>query len=108
MRAHQVLFASLWIAMGCTLSFAQAVTETKVLADFEDGTSGIFDKGPGIADTVDLTAMEGFDHRELLQLCTVNRDFPLGVDALFVDSAGRMVAVPRTTHIHMKDPQWHT
>ena len=55
MRAHQVLFASLWIAMGCTLSFAQAVTETKVLADFEDGTSGIFDKGPGIADSKDLT-----------------------------------------------------
>jgi alpha-D-ribose 1-methylphosphonate 5-triphosphate synthase subunit PhnH len=65
-------------------------------------------KGPGIADSVDLPAMEGFDHQELLQLCTVNRDFPLGVDVLFVDSAGRMVAVPRSTHIHMKDPQWHT
>ena len=65
-------------------------------------------RGPGIADSLALPAMEGFDHRELLQLCTVNLEFPLGVDALFVDPAGRMVAIPRSTQIHIKDPQWHT
>ncbi|MFH1080869.1 MAG: phosphonate C-P lyase system protein PhnH [Pseudomonadota bacterium] len=64
-------------------------------------------RGPGILDSLALPTMEGFDHRELLQLCAVNRDFPLGVDALFVDPAGRIVALPRSTQIQVKEPQWH-
>lgn len=65
-------------------------------------------QGPGIADRMALPSMEGFDQRELFQLSTVNRDFPLGVDALFVDPDGRLMAIPRSTQIHLKDSPWPT
>jgi alpha-D-ribose 1-methylphosphonate 5-triphosphate synthase subunit PhnH len=60
-------------------------------------------RGPGIANSLALPAMEGFDYRELPQLCIVNQEFPLGVDAIFVDAGGRLIAVPRSTQIHIKD-----
>jgi phosphonate C-P lyase system protein PhnH len=60
-------------------------------------------QGPGIVDDKALPFMEGFDHRELRYLCDVNRDFPLGVEALFVDSIGRMCAITRSTKITIKD-----
>ncbi len=60
-------------------------------------------RGPGIVDSLALPAMEGLDFRELTQLCTINLEFPLGVDALFVDPKGHLIALPRSTQIHIKN-----
>jgi alpha-D-ribose 1-methylphosphonate 5-triphosphate synthase subunit PhnH len=65
-------------------------------------------RGPGIVDHQAFPAMEGFDCRELKALCAVNVDFPLGVDALFVDRQGLLAAAPRSTRIQIKEPSWPT
>lgn len=65
-------------------------------------------RGPGIADRMSLPVMEGFDHREILKLSAANQDFPLGIEAIFIDPTGRLMAINRSTQIHIKDASWHT
>lgn len=62
--------------------------------------------GPGIADRCALPAMDGFEYGELLQWSRINQQFPLGIDAIFVDSEGRLMALPRSTQCHMEDEWW--
>jgi len=73
-----------------------------------DGKASAFCKleGPGIAGEQLLPMMEGFDYEELDALRTVNEEFPLGVDAFFVDRQGRLVALPRSTRITVKESVW--
>lgn len=62
--------------------------------------------GPGIADRCAFPAMDGFEYGELLQWSLINQQFPLGVDAIFVDREGRLMAMPRSTQCHMEDERW--
>jgi phosphonate C-P lyase system protein PhnH len=54
-------------------------------------------KGPGIADCVPFPFLDGFDWTELELLFEINRGFPLGVDAFFVDPYGKILGLPRST-----------
>ena len=54
--------------------------------------------GPGVDGEADLE-ISGFGWEELRNLRDVNIEFPLGVDALFMDSAGRIAAIPRSSQI---------
>lgn len=54
--------------------------------------------GPGVDGETDLD-MAGLDLEELGQLKDVNIEFPLGIDALFIDRTGRIAAIPRSSQI---------
>jgi len=54
--------------------------------------------GPGIRDQV-APFLGGLAIDELRQLGEVNRDFPLGVDAMYLDRQGRLACIPRSTRI---------
>lgn len=54
--------------------------------------------GPGIQTTQTLV-LAGLPAREFAALAHANRDYPMGVDAVFVDDAGRVACVPRSSAI---------
>lgn len=55
-------------------------------------------RGPGIRDAA-RPALEGLGAGELGWLREANREFPLGVDAMFLDPDGRVICIPRSTRI---------
>ena len=60
--------------------------------------TGVVLSGPGVNGTVSLRIM-GLDPSELQLLREVNREFPLGVDAIFLDQSGNIACIPRSTRI---------
>ena len=54
--------------------------------------------GPGVNGTVSLR-ITGLDPSELQLLMEVNREFPLGVDAMFLDQGGNIACIPRSSRI---------
>lgn len=58
--------------------------------------------GPGISGSLLFPPMTGFDWKELELLSAVNAAFPLGLDAFFVDEAGRLLGLPRSTRISLE------
>lgn len=62
--------------------------------------------GPGIAGEVSFPQMEGIDDGELAALSEINKEFPLGVDAFFVDRRGLLVALPRSTRLKLEGTLW--
>ncbi|MEA3363877.1 MAG: phosphonate C-P lyase system protein PhnH [Thermodesulfobacteriota bacterium] len=65
-----------------------------------DGTekTGIKLTGPGIKETV-YPQIEGWSDGELKQLQTINIEFPLGIDSIFLDQSSRLMCIPRSTRI---------
>ena len=66
----------------------------------EEGTetSGIKLTGPGIKEAI-YPQINGLNDEELKQLQTVNVDFPLGVDSIFLDQNSRLMCIPRSTRL---------
>jgi len=64
----------------------------------EEGTenTGIKLTGPGIKGAI-YPQIEGLADDELIQLQTVNGEFPLGVDSIFLDQSHRVMCIPRST-----------
>ncbi len=60
--------------------------------------SGLTLSGPGIKKR-NHPRILGLDNRELGWLKEINSAYPLGVDAVFVDRAGRLLCIPRSTRI---------
>jgi alpha-D-ribose 1-methylphosphonate 5-triphosphate synthase subunit PhnH len=59
--------------------------------------------GPGIAGTGGIAPeMLGVPVEEFQELAAVNADYPLGVDAFFVRPTGEVMALPRSTRIHVR------
>ena len=54
--------------------------------------------GPGIKDKTRIK-IEGLAAGELKELKHVNREFPLGVDSIYLDRSGRLTSIPRSTRI---------
>ena len=54
--------------------------------------------GPGINGKAVLR-ISGLPLSELHLLGQVNREFPLGIDAIFLDRSGSIVCIPRSSHI---------
>ena len=66
----------------------------------EEGTenTGIKLTGPGIKEAI-YPQIEGWSDDELKQLQTVNVEFPLGVDSIFLDQSSRLMCIPRSTRL---------
>jgi alpha-D-ribose 1-methylphosphonate 5-triphosphate synthase subunit PhnH len=60
-------------------------------------------KGPGIREEIRLGDIRGLAPRELGYLREANAEFPLGVDAVFIDDAGRILCIPRSTDIRIME-----
>jgi len=60
--------------------------------------AGVVLSGPGINGTA-LLRITGLDPGELPQLREVNSEFPLGVDAIFLDQSGNIACIPRSSRI---------
>ncbi|HIJ95901.1 MAG TPA: phosphonate C-P lyase system protein PhnH [Desulfuromonadales bacterium] len=54
--------------------------------------------GPGIKDEV-YPEFSGISDKVLPLLAEVNRDFPLGIDAMILDRQGQLTCIPRSTKI---------
>ncbi|OPY92786.1 MAG: Alpha-D-ribose 1-methylphosphonate 5-triphosphate synthase subunit PhnH [Syntrophaceae bacterium PtaU1.Bin231] len=82
---------------------ATIVFQVRSLVSTGRAQSGAILKGPGIRDEILLGAIRGLAARELDWLREANADFPLGVDAVFVDDTGRILGIPRSTDIRMME-----
>jgi alpha-D-ribose 1-methylphosphonate 5-triphosphate synthase subunit PhnH len=60
--------------------------------------TGVLLSGPGVNGNVSLR-ITGLDPRELQLLRQVNSEFPLGVDAIFLDQSGNIACIPRSSRI---------
>jgi alpha-D-ribose 1-methylphosphonate 5-triphosphate synthase subunit PhnH len=59
--------------------------------------------GPGIQGSAD-PLVEGFPWQEWNALREVNSSYPLGLDAVFLDQQGTLMALPRSTRLQEKQP----
>jgi alpha-D-ribose 1-methylphosphonate 5-triphosphate synthase subunit PhnH len=82
---------------------ATIVYGVRSLTAHTDGQPLGYMKGPGIRERVALPPITGLDRAEILQLIEVNKNYPLGVDAIFVDKKGKVLAIPRSTSIEMTE-----
>jgi len=60
--------------------------------------AGVVLSGPGVNGTASLR-ITGLDPSELQLLRQVNSEFPLGVDAIFLDQGGNLACIPRSSRI---------
>jgi alpha-D-ribose 1-methylphosphonate 5-triphosphate synthase subunit PhnH len=67
----------------------------------EDRLPAIALKGPGIREEVFVGPIEGLGPHETEHLKELNSDFPMGVDAVFIDEAGRILCIPRSATIRI-------
>jgi alpha-D-ribose 1-methylphosphonate 5-triphosphate synthase subunit PhnH len=58
-------------------------------------------KGPGINGEIS-PFLSGVSKREFLYLKEINSEYPLGIDSVFIDSANRIMCIPRSTTIEVK------
>ena len=59
---------------------------------------GIVLSGPGVKSTISLH-VKGIHESEFKYLQKMNSEFPLGIDALFLDKSGRIACIPRSSKI---------
>ncbi|MFZ3047489.1 MAG: phosphonate C-P lyase system protein PhnH [Desulfatirhabdiaceae bacterium] len=60
--------------------------------------TGVVLSGPGVNGTASLR-ITGLDPGELQLLREANSEFPLGVDAIFLDQSGHIACIPRSSQI---------
>ena len=56
--------------------------------------------GPGIRNRQQIE-IKGISSEEIAKLTKINREFPLGVDAVFLDKTGKLACIPRSTRIEV-------
>jgi len=82
-----------------TLEYPDAgATVVYLVEELQADGNEIMLSGPGINGTLSL-AISGFEMRELDRLKEVNMEYPLGLDAIFIDRDGRVACIPRSTKI---------
>jgi alpha-D-ribose 1-methylphosphonate 5-triphosphate synthase subunit PhnH len=58
-------------------------------------------QGPGVKKEITAT-ISGLAASEILDLKIINRDYPLGVDCFFLDRAGLVMGLPRSTMLEVE------
>ena len=87
------------VARRGTLEYPDSGATVIYLVDKLGETGGEADMhGPGINGTI-RPLISGLDQAELGLLRKTNAEFPLGLDALFLDTDGRIMCIPRSTRI---------
>jgi alpha-D-ribose 1-methylphosphonate 5-triphosphate synthase subunit PhnH len=85
---------------GC-LEYPDTGATVLYLVEALSETAGVVLSGPGIVGTASLR-ISGLDPGELQLLREVNSEFPLGVDAIFLDQSGNIACIPRSSRIGVK------
>ncbi len=62
------------------------------------GSLSLLLKGQGLG-PVRLFSIEGLDRDELCAIQDADRDFPLGIDCIFVDRKGKIACIPRSATV---------
>jgi len=76
----------------------RGATAIYLVDELEEGKGDIILSGPGVDGTARLR-IQGLPTGEVHRLMAVNSEFPLGVDAVFVDDSGRVACIPRSSRI---------
>jgi len=76
----------------------KGATVVYLIDEIADKGGNVALTGPGI-DGIIKPLFSGLDDSELSGLCKVNSEYPLGVDAMFLDAHGRVACIPRSTRI---------
>lgn len=58
-------------------------------------------RGPGIPEEIS-PVIQGLNKHEFLYLQGINREFPLGIDGIFIDRVNRLMCLPRSTQIEVR------
>ncbi len=58
-------------------------------------------RGPGIQEAI-APVIQGLNRQEFLDLQEINREFPLGIDGIFIDRLNRIMCLPRSTQIEVR------
>lgn len=67
----------------------------------DDGRLKITLKGSGINGEIS-PFLNGVSKKEFHYLKEINSEYPLGIDSIFIDSANRIMCIPRSTRIEVK------
>jgi alpha-D-ribose 1-methylphosphonate 5-triphosphate synthase subunit PhnH len=59
-------------------------------------------EGPGISGSVTVD-IEGMDRSDLKDIQEMNSEFPMGIDVILIDPAGRVTSLPRSTRMEIKE-----
>ena len=80
----------------------QGATVVRVVEEIGENLEGNFLTltltGPGINEKK-AVSLKGVKREEIIEIIEVNKDFPLGIDFLFVDKKDKIFAFPRSTKI---------
>jgi alpha-D-ribose 1-methylphosphonate 5-triphosphate synthase subunit PhnH len=79
-------------------------TMVYLVDDLDDNKSGnpvCLLKGPGVENEIS-PRINGLNKNELIQLQESNSEYPLGVDSIFLDKAGRILCIPRSTSMEAR------
>ena len=70
--------------------------------DLEEDSLNLLLRGPGVQEKAKVS-LKGIGREEIRQMIDVNKEFPLGVDFIFVDKKDRVVAIPRSVRIEVME-----
>jgi len=89
----------------------QGATVVRVVEEIGENLEGNFLTltltGPGI-NGKKTVSLRGVKREEIIEIIEVNKDFPLGIDFLFVDKKDKILALPRSTKIVEVYPAFST
>ena len=88
-------------SLDCPEQGATVLYGVELLEGDSYAESGLRFSGPGV-DGFAEPLIRGLPFKELLFLKKTNQEFPLGIDALFVDRNGRLMGLPRSTRIEVR------
>lgn len=80
---------------------ATVIYSIRSLSARDDGGLTLTLKGPGINGEIS-PFLSGVSKREFHYLKEINSEYPLGIDSVFIDSANRIMCIPRSTRIEVK------
>ncbi|MCL4476195.1 MAG: phosphonate C-P lyase system protein PhnH [Nitrospirae bacterium] len=80
---------------------ATVIYAVECLNDRDNGKPVALLRGSGIKDYITI-AVRGLGKNELFHIKEINSEFPLGIDCIFIDSANRIMCIPRSTRIEVK------
>lgn len=83
---------------GCLAYPDTGATVLYLVKELSESKGELVLSGPGVNGSAALR-ITGIDTEDLLLLSEVNREFPLGVDAIFLDQAGSIACIPRSSRI---------
>lgn len=78
----------------------RGATVVYLVNELEYGRGGIILSGPGVDGTA-LLRIHDLPIEEVHRLMAANSEFPLGVDAVFVDEGGHVACIPRSSRIEV-------